>query len=174
MSIERIHHAIPIKHYENSKGGKCVECRTEPPNKRNRQRPTQKVGNDNLSESLRFRQDAGASLLQCVGHLKGFELPDALLDRFEELLLPRLDKRKRRAAFTCPRRATDSVHIGVDIGRAVEVDDVRHVFDIDAAGDDIRSDEHLHLATAKPAHHAVALALVHVAFEDSEPFDAAV
>lgn len=75
MAIERIHHAISIKHCENSKDGKCVECRTEPPNKRNRQRPTQKVGNDNLSESLRFRQDAGASCFNASAISKGLSFP---------------------------------------------------------------------------------------------------
>src|SRR5213080_4192132 len=52
-----------------------------------------------------------------------------------------LDERDADAGATGTPGAPDAVHVGVAVGRRVEVDDVRDAVDVDPAGGDVRGHE---------------------------------
>ena len=66
--------------------------------------------------------------------------------------------------------AADAVQVGLLVVGALVVDDVRDVVDVDAAGGDVRGDEHIDLAGAERAQRLLACALAEIAVHraDSE------
>ena len=84
---------------------------------------------------------------------------DRPLDVLEQTVFARLDERDRRALAAGATGPADPVDIRVGVGRHVEVDDVRDVLDVEAAGRDVRGDEDVQVAVAEAAHDAVALCL---------------
>ena len=80
-------------------------------------------------------------------------------------MLARLGERDRGASAAGASGAADAVHVGVGRGRHVVVDDVRQPLDVEPARGDVGRDEEIHFALAKPAHHALALALFQAAVQ---------
>src|SRR6478672_11729173 len=69
------------------------------------------------------------------------------------------------ALVTGASRAARAVQVVLVVGRWVDLQDDRDVVDVDAAGGDVRRDEHREGAVAERAEDAVALALVEAAVE---------
>ena len=88
-----------------------------------------------------------------------------LLDRRQLALLLGVDERDRAARAADAARAPDPVHVDVGRRRHVEVDDVRHRGDVQAARGHVGRHEDLHALVLERDHHAVARALAHVAVE---------
>jgi hypothetical protein len=57
------------------------------------------------------------------------------------------------------------MHVDFGRGRQIEVDDVRHVIDVEAARGDVGGDQDVGLLRPKQLHHAVALLLHHSAMQ---------
>ena len=72
-------------------------------------------------------------------------------------------ERNRRTGRTGARRSADAMDIVFRDVRQLEVDDVRHVFDIDPACGDVGGHEHPGVARAKTGERALALRLRFVA-----------
>ena len=68
-------------------------------------------------------------------------------------------------AATGPPGPTDAVDVGVGVRRDVEVDDVRHVIDVQAARGHVGRDEDVERPVAEAAHHPIALLLGHPAVD---------
>ena len=98
-----------------------------------------------------------------VGDLHG--RPDDALDVAQVPVLARLDQGDRHAFATGPAGAPGPVHVDLGRRRHVVVDDVGHVLDVQAAGRDVRRDEHVQRALAEAAHDPVALLLRQPAVE---------
>ena len=64
-----------------------------------------------------------------------------------------------------PPDAADAMDVAVGRRRYVEVDDVGQRVDVESPGGDVGGDQQLGGAVAQPAHHAVALGLVHAAVQ---------
>jgi hypothetical protein len=69
------------------------------------------------------------------------------------------------AGALCTACAADAVRVGVRRVRHVEVDDVRDVGDVYAAGCDICGDKDVEPAVPEALHRTVSLALAHVALQ---------
>ena len=87
------------------------------------------------------------------------------LDVGELALLPRLGHRDGHTLTTRPPDSPDAVHVALGRRGHVVVHDVREHVDVQAPGRDVGGDEQLGGAVAQPAHHAVALGLVHAAVQ---------
>ena len=66
-------------------------------------------------------------------------------------------------------RAADAVDVALVVLGRVEVDHVRDVGQVEAAGGDVGGDERRHLAGAEPRERPLALALRHVAVQRERP-----
>ena len=104
-----------------------------------------------------------------VGHRRepgDLELrPRGRLDVAQQSMLARLDQRDRHALASGPARSTDAMHVGIGVGRHVEVDDVADMVDVEAAGGDVRRDQHVQRAVAETPHDPVAGLLGEAAVE---------
>ena len=87
------------------------------------------------------------------------------LDVAQQPVLARLDERDRHALAAGPTGPPDPMDVGVGVRRHVEVDDVRDVLDVEAAGRDVGRDEDVERAVAEAAHHPVAAFLGQPAVE---------
>src|SRR5271166_757090 len=85
------------------------------------------------------------------------------LDRAQEIALLVVAERDRAARGARARGAADAVDVGLGDLRQFEIDDVRHVVDVDAARGDVGCDQDPRVAGAEPAQRAFALALALVA-----------
>ena len=86
-------------------------------------------------------------------------------DGAEQAVLARLGERDGGAAAPGAPGPADAVDVRFGGGRHVVVDDVRQLFDVEAARRDVGGDEQVGLAVAEAAHHAVALPLLHAAVQ---------
>ena len=104
-----------------------------------------------------------------VGHRRepgDLELrPRRRLDVAQQSMLARLDQGDRHALASGPARSADAMHVGIGVGRHVEVDDVADVVDVEAAGGDVRRDEHVQRSVAETPHDPVAGLLGQAAVE---------
>ena len=112
---------------------------------------------------------AGVDLARpCDGEALALELLDVAephRDAADVRLLLGQDERDAAAAAAGAAGAADAVDVARVVGRRIEVDHVRDVAEVEAAGGDVGRDERLHLALAEPGERAVAGVLRHVAVE---------
>ena len=113
-----------------------------------------------VSSSCRARRSATVGTCSIV--IFCFGQP---LDVGELALLARLGERDGHALATRPPDAPDAVDVALRRRGHVVVDDVGEHVDVEPAGGDVGGDEQLGGAVAQPAHHAVALRLVHAAVQ---------
>src|SRR6202042_2063354 len=81
----------------------------------------------------------------------------------QEIALPLVAKRDRLPSVPRPRRAADAMDVGLGYFRKLEIDDMRHAVDVDAARGDVGRDQNARLAGAEGAEGPLALALAFVA-----------
>ena len=113
-------------------------------------------------------QDLGAALAQVGDRRQMGDLELRVrrrLDVAQHAVLARLDERDRHALAAGAPGPPDAMDVGVGVGRDVVVDDVRDVLDVEAAGGDVRRDQHVQRAVAEAAHHPVAALLGQAAVE---------
>src|SRR4029079_2682246 len=82
----------------------------------------------------------------CIGPADA--LADQLLDGGDRLAVDGADDGDGGAGLAGARSACDAVDVVVGVMRHVEVEDVAHVGDVEAAGGDVGRDQKLHLALA--------------------------
>ncbi|ODN71785.1 hypothetical protein A6302_00928 [Methylobrevis pamukkalensis] len=91
-----------------------------------------------------------------------------LLDRREILGIRRTDEGDRGAAAAGASRPADAVDIVLGMGRNVEVVDVAHLGDVEAAGGDVAGDQQRERALAEGIERRHAGALFHVAMQGAD------
>ena len=97
-------------------------------------------------------------------HLGQRELcADGALDELQAVALGGRHEADRLAGAAGTARAPDAVHVRLRLAREVEVDDEADAVDVEAAGGDIRRDEHVERARAEALDDLLALLLRDVA-----------
>ncbi len=69
------------------------------------------------------------------------------------------------AGFPSPPGPANAMHIATRIKRHVEIEDVRDIVDIQAAGRDVRRHQDVNFAASERRHHPAPLGLLHVAMQ---------
>ena len=95
-------------------------------------------------------------------------LPDVRLDVGQRHRVELAGEADRVALRTEARRAADAVHVVLGVERQVEIEDVAHVLDMQAARGDVGRDEDLQLAALELREQLFALGLRHVAGEHAD------
>src|SRR5829696_10396429 len=95
--------------------------------------------------------------------LPGDRLPDQPFDRGDGALVAGRDERERGPGKTRPPGAADAMDIVLGMVRHVEIEDVAHRRDVEAAGGDVARDDEQHLAGAERVERRHAGALIEVA-----------
>ena len=86
-------------------------------------------------------------------------------DLAQQQVVVRFNQRNRGAFLTCTPGTTDTVQIDVGGARHIEVKDVADVRNIDTAGGDVGSDQHVYAAIGQTLDGFVTLGLHHLAFQ---------
>jgi hypothetical protein len=76
---------------------------------------------------------------------------ERVVDELPPVHVGPVDERDRHSGLPGTAGAPDAVHVRLLVVRALVVDDVGHVIDVDAAGGDVRGHEHVHLAVPERA-----------------------
>ncbi|MCB9533683.1 MAG: hypothetical protein H6698_05120 [Myxococcales bacterium] len=87
---------------------------------------------------------------------RGDRLADRPLDRLEILGLFGVDQRDGDTRAARPAGATDTVDVALGLVRELEVEDVRHVVDVEAARREVGRDQHADRAAAEAVERALA------------------
>src|SRR5262249_25560500 len=93
----------------------------------------------------------------------GHGLADELFYRGDGLVVGGGGDRYRCAAAAGPARAADAMNIIIGMMRHVEIEDVAHIGDVEAAGGHVGGDQQGHLVLAKLVERRHARGLIHVA-----------
>ena len=100
-----------------------------------------------------------------IAHI-GDRLADQLLDRRDSLGVVRSrDDGDRRAGAAGAAGAADPVHVVIGVDRDVEIVDVAHLWNVESARGNIRSDQQRDLILAELFERGHARRLVHVAVQ---------
>ena len=114
---------------------------------------------------VRQLQPLGAQVGDGRQLLGGDRVPRRPLDGLEHLVLARLDQGDRGALAAGPADAPDAVHVRLRRAGHVVVDHVGQLLDVEAARGHVGGHEQVDGPGAQPAHHPVALVLVHAAVQ---------
>ena len=97
--------------------------------------------------------------------MTGMSLPIRLLDRLDEAAIFGCREGEGAALASGAAGAADAVDVILGVDRHVEIEDVRHALDVEAARRDVAGDEEPDLAVLEALERLGALRLRHVAVQ---------